>query len=106
MKTKIIFAVMLALATGSWQLATAQVAGRSTRVVHGSTLPVGAEQYSEFILTSGSPQVYLCNAHPCLVSGDWVTNSGSVAGANIALSNLSGVAVNTALVAASGVTMT
>lgn len=83
-----------------------QVAGRATRVAHGATLPVGAEQFSEYILTSGSPQVYICNANPCTISGNWVTNSGSVAGANIALSNLSGVAINTSLVAATGVTMT
>ena len=76
--------VLLCLCGGN---AFAQVAGRATRVVHGSTLPVGAEKYSEYILTTGSPQVYICNNTPCTVSGDWVTNSGSVAGANIALSS-------------------
>jgi hypothetical protein len=86
--------------------AFAQVAGLATRVAHGTSLPVGAEQFTEFILTSGSPQVYICNASPCTIAGNWVTNSGSVAGANIALSNLSGVALNTSLVAASGVTAT
>jgi hypothetical protein len=86
--------------------AFAQVAGRTTRVAKGATLPVGAEQFTEFILTSGSPQVYICNNNPCAVSGDWVTNSGSVAGANIALSNLSGTALNTTIYAATGITAT
>jgi hypothetical protein len=112
MKTKIIAsaAFMLFLSVFlclSGENAFAQVAGLTTRVHSGATLPVGAEPNTVFILTTGSPQIYICNNSPsCTTSGQWVTNSGSVAGANIALSNLSGVAVNTALYAATGVTMT
>ena len=99
----LLLSVSLCLCGGN---AFGQVPGRATRVAHGSSLPVGAEQFSEYVLTSGSPQVYICNANPCTISGNWVTNSGSVAGANIALSNLSAVAINTGLYAGSTVTMT
>src|SRR5579859_2514955 len=88
MKIKLIAFLLLSFSLTALA-AFGQVPGRATRVAHGATLPVGAEKYSEYVLTSGSPQVYLCNNSPCTVSGDWVTNSGSVAGANIALSNLS-----------------
>jgi hypothetical protein len=95
------FSVSLCLCGGT---AFAQIPGLATRIQHGATLPVGAEINSVFVLTTGSPTLYICNANPCTTSGNWVTSSGSSSGANAALSNLSGVALNTALVAASGVT--
>jgi hypothetical protein len=83
-----------------------QTPGLATRIAHGSTLPSGAEQFSEFELTSGTPTLYICNANPCTNSGQWVTSTGSAGYVNVALSNLSGVAINTALYSATGVNMT
>lgn len=78
--------------------------GVATRVDHGASLPTHAEQYSEFILTTGTPTLYICNNNPCMISGDWVASGGGGGGggANVALSNLSGVAINAALVPAQG----
>ena len=84
----------------------AQTPGLATRVQHGASLPSGAEQFTEFILTSGTPTLYICNASPCTSSGQWVTSSGSTGYVNQALSNLSGVAINTALYAGVATNMT
>jgi len=86
--------------------ASAQTPGLATRVQHGASLPSGAEQFSEFILTSGTPTLYICNASPCTSSGQWVTSSGSTGYVNVALSNLSGVAVNTTIYAGVATNMT
>lgn len=91
--------------------AIAQTPGVSTILHSGATLPSGAKQYSVFVLTTGSqPQVYICNANPCTSSGQWVTDASggtcSASCANLALSNLSAVAINTGLYSASGVDLT
>ena len=73
----------------------------------GATLPVGAPQYSIFVLTTGTPTLYVCNANPCMNSGNRVASGGGGGGggANIALSNLSGVAINAILYPAQGSTL-
>jgi hypothetical protein len=87
--------------------AFAQIPGLATVVHSGATLPVGAPANSIFVLTTGTPTIYICNNSPsCTSSGQWVTASGSTGYVNVALSNLSGVAVNTALYAAVSTNMT
>ena len=85
------------------------IPGVGTRVANGPTLPTNAGQYTMFVLTTGTPTLYICNNNPCMVSGDWVASGGGGGGgggANTALSNLSSVAINGTLAAASGVTLT
>jgi hypothetical protein len=85
------------------------IPGVATRVANGPTLPTNAGQYTMFVLTTGTPTLYICNNNPCMVSGDWVASGGGGGGgggANTALSNLSGTAVNTGIYAATTVTMT
>ena len=85
------------------------IPGVSTRVANGASLPAHAGQYTLFVLTTGTPTLYVCNANPCMSSGDWVASGGGGGGgggANPALSNLSAVAINATLAAGSGETLT
>lgn len=66
------------------------IPGLATRVAHGAALPTHAEQYTEFILTSGSPTLYICTANPCMVTGDWIASSGGGGG----VGTITGVTTN------------
>ena len=84
------------------------IPGVATRTANGATLPANAGPYTIFVLTTGTPTIYVCNNNPCMVSGDWVASGGGGGGggANTALSNLSGVALNTNLQSAPGIAAT
>jgi hypothetical protein len=114
MKTKTLasIAFILALAFSvslclCGEKAYAQTSGVATIIHNGSALPSGAANFSEFILTTGTPTLYICNNSPsCTSSGQWVTSSGSTGYVNVALSNISGTAVDAGIYAGSGVTLT
>jgi len=59
------------------EFASTTAPGVATIIHFGAALPLNAQQYSEFILTSGStPVLYICNANPCAASGNWVAAAG------------------------------
>lgn len=97
---------LLSIATLSAGIARAVVTpGVSTIIHQGATLPVGAPQYSIFVLNTGTPTLYICNANPCTSSGNWVAagGSGSCTGcANTALSNIAFTAIGAPLLPATG----
>jgi len=106
--TSIVLALALAFCLCSGE-AFAQ-AGQASILHNGTVLPVGAPQWSVYVLQGGTPTIYICNNSPtCTLSGQWVTSAagaGCAACATQALSNLSSVAVNTTIFSATGVVMT
>lgn len=102
-RSLLIFAI--ALSSLSSLHATAVTPGVATIVHQGASLPVGAAQFSIFVLNTGTPTLYICNANPCTTSGNWVAASGagSCTGcANSALSNIAFVAIGAPLLPATG----
>ena len=75
----------LSLCLGS-AAAQGPIPGRDTRVDHGPALPTQAEQYGTFILTTGTPSLFICNASPCMIPADWLqASSGSGSGGSSTL---------------------
>jgi hypothetical protein len=87
--------------------AVAQDYGVSSHLAYGSALPSGAEEWSFFTLTDGTG-LYQCQHSPyCTTAGQWVAiggSGGTCSGtcANLALSNLSDVAIAVPIESAAG----
>lgn len=104
MKTLFKFAAAVLLCAGAFVSGAIADEGAATKVRFGAALPSGASQWSIFTLTDGTG-LYQCQHNPtCTTSGQWVAvgAGGGGGGANVALSNLSGVAINAALAPGQG----